>query len=1165
MTSLHSPLATPTLLPTGKTNYWQQLSGSAASLAIQTLSEQEQAPIIIVCAEAQHMHKLERELDFFSKDSNKEILRLPDWECLPYDRFSPHQDIISERLLSLFSLPKMQSGIVITTASAISHRLAPTEYVLNNAINFSVGDELDTNAFTQQLINAGYYAVSQVMSPGEYAVRGGIIDVFPSGTKQPFRLDLFDTEIEHIKLFDPETQRSISSVKNIRLLPAREFPLDEAGIETFRRNFRETFAGDPQNTVVYPEISKGIAPAGSEYYLPLFFQQTATFFDYLPDNSILVFTEGAQSQLDQFQKESQQRFDSLSSDMEWPLLDTNAVFVKADETRRLLKSFQLIELLDLNLKNQSHIQPFDCATPSQFQIQPKTDAPYQPFIDYLNGKNVVSSQIKPAHTLLAVESAGRREAMLELLKKYDLVPTVFTDWQSFIDTPQRFGIIVAEIDNGIKLPSADIEIITESQLYGDRVFQRRRRSAKNRDPDAIIRSLAELNIGDAIVHEDHGVGRYVGLENHRIDDIDNELLVIEYHGGDKLFIPVLSLEAISRYIGGGPESAPLHKLGTDTWSKARQKAQEKAYDVAAELLEVQAMRMARQGFSFNEPDDSYSAFAAGFKFEETPDQQKVIDDVIDDMIQAKPMDRLVCGDVGFGKTEIAMRACYMAIASNKQVSLLVPTTLLAQQHYQNLCDRFADWPVRVELVSRFKTAKETTEVLSGLDAGTVDIVVGTHRLIQKDIKFKRLGLVIIDEEHRFGVRQKEQLKQLRSQVDILTLTATPIPRTLNIALSGMRDISVIATPPKARLAVKTFVREWSDAVIKEACLREIRRGGQVYFLHNEVRTIQKMREQLQALIPEARIEIGHGQMSERELENTMRDFYHQRFNILLCTTIIESGIDVPSANTIIINKADRFGLAQLHQMRGRVGRSHHQAYAYMITPERAAMTNDAYKRLTAIESLDELGAGFALASQDLEIRGAGELLGESQSGGMDQVGYSLFNEFLEQAVARIKREKSQPTEQQSANVAANIHTDINLHMAARFPDDYIPDVNLRLTMYKRISSATSADDLYEMQVEIVDRFGLLPDAVKNLFEIAVLKLKLSAMNIKKVEVGPAGGKFELDENPNINIARFMELMNTAPQDYLMKGPSTFVVKRPMLENEQRFDLIRHIIEELSLD
>ena len=1001
------------------------------------------------------------------------------------------------------------------------------------------------------------------MSPGEYAVRGGIIDVFPSGTKQPFRLDLFDTEIENIKLFDPETQRSTENVDYIRLLPAREFPLDLEGIETFRRRFRETFQGDAQNTVIYPEISKGIAPAGSEYYLPLFFEHTTTLFDYLPDNTIFILEDDVQSKLDIFEKETIQRYESLKSDIEWPLLEPKSVFISADKVRQKLKSFQTIELLGLNLENKSNIQKFDCAVPSQFHIQPKTEAPYQPFVDYLNESSITSTQKKPEHVLIAVESPGRREAMLDLLKKYDLTPKIYEHWLDFQHQPRRLGIIVTELDSGIKLPSANLEIITESQLYGDRVFQRRRRSAKNRDPDAIIRSLAELKIGDAIVHEDHGVGRYSGLENHHVDGVDNELLVIEYHGGDKLFIPILSLEAISRYIGGGPESAPLHKLGTDAWNKARQKAQEKAYDVAAELLEVQAMRMARQGFSFNEPDDNYAAFSSGFKFEETPDQQKVIDDVIDDMINAKPMDRLVCGDVGFGKTEIAMRACYMAIASNKQVALLVPTTLLAQQHYQNLQDRFADWPVRIELVSRFKTTKETANVLEGLDSGHVDIVIGTHRLIQKDIEFKRLGLVIIDEEHRFGVRQKEQLKQLRSQVDILTLTATPIPRTLNIALSGMRDISVIATPPKSRLAVKTFVREWSDAAIKEACLREIRRGGQVYFLHNEVRTIQKIREQLQILIPEARIEIGHGQMSERELENTMRDFYHQRFNILLCTTIIERGIDVPSANTIIINKAVRFGLAQLHQMRGRVGRSHHQAYAYMITPERAAMTDDAYKRLTAIESLDELGAGFALASQDLEIRGAGELLGESQSGGMDQVGYSLFNEFLEQAIARIKREKSQSSDKQSANVAANIYTDVNLHLTARFPDDYIADVNLRLTMYKRISSATTEEQLYEMQVEVVDRFGLLPDAVKHLFDIAILKLKLSDMNIKKVEVGPAGGKFELDENPNINIARLMELMNTHPQDYIMKGANTFVVKREMPENEQRFQLLKHVIEELA--
>lgn len=1165
--SIASPLNPPPLLKRGMHNYWQTLSGSTASLSVYSLAKQTAAPIVFVCSETQHMHRISRELAFFgnndfNEDSNP-LLHFSDWECLPYDKFSPHPDIISERLLTLFSLPSLQQGIILTSSSALRHRLAPKEYIQNNAMHFTVGGQLDIQQFTQQLINAGYYSVSQVMSPGEYAVRGGIVDVFPTGTKQPLRIDLFDTEIDNIKLFDPETQRSTESIDRIRLLPAKEFPLDEAGINLFRSQFRENFAGDPQNTVIYPEISKGIAPSGVEYYLPLFFSATDTLFDYLPEETIFVFEDGAYDKLDSLQDETAQRYENLSHDIQWPILSPEKVFIATDELRHQLKRHQVVDLMELNLGNKSNLQKLAYSPPSQFQLQPKSEAPYQPFIDYLTGKNSTSSQKRIKHILLSVESAGRREAILEILKKYHLNPKQYLQWSDFLHQPSELGIIVSELDNGIKLPDAGIEIITESQLYGDRVYQRRRRSAKNKDPDAIIRSLAELTLGDAIVHEDYGVGRYAGLETHRVGDIDNELLVVEYSGGDKLFIPILSLEKISRYIGGSPESAPLHKLGTDAWSKARQKAQEKAYDVAVELLEVQAMRLARKGYAFSQPDDSYSAFSAGFQFEETPDQQNVIDDVISDMTQEKPMDRLVCGDVGFGKTEIAMRACYMAIASNRQVAILVPTTLLAQQHYQNFCDRFADWPVQVELISRFKSKKETDAVLAGLNSGQVDIVVGTHRLIQNDIEFKRLGLVIIDEEHRFGVRQKEQLKQLRSQVDILTLTATPIPRTLNMALSGMRDISVIATPPKSRLAVKTFVREWDDATIKEACLREMHRGGQIYFLHNEVRTINKIKEQLQQLLPEASIGIGHGQMSERELETVMRDFYHQRFNILLCTTIIESGIDVPSANTIIINRADRFGLAQLHQMRGRVGRSHHQAYAYMITPERAAMTDDAYKRLSAIESLDELGAGFALASQDLEIRGAGELLGESQSGSMDQVGYSLFNEFLEQAIASIKREKSSATENTSANISTTIHTEINLHLPARFPDDYIPDVSLRLAMYKRISNATDSQNITDIQVECVDRFGLQADAVKNLFAIAQLKLKLSPMSIKKVEVGPAGGKFELDENPKINITRLMELMSQQPDLYQMKNANTFVIKRDMPEAEQRFALLHEVIEKLQ--
>lgn len=1150
--ALLSPLSPPIPKAGKKTDYWRQLPGSAGSLAINAVADH--GLLILVCTEAQHMHKLERELNFFGEQRHH-CYRFSDWECLAYDKFSPHKDIISERLTTLHALPNLQNGIVLTTVSALMQQLAPRDYVHNNAINLTVGDTLDIGAFTEQLVNAGYYSVAQVVSPGEYAVRGGIVDVFPSGMPKPFRLDLFDTEIEQIKHFDPETQRSADTVSEIRLLPAKEFPIDQAGIDKFRQQFRAEFSGDPQQSIIYPEISKGITPAGSEYYLPLFFDQTETLFDYLPENATIIMEDGASDKLDALQDEQRERYDNALLDPQWPPLPPEKLFVAANEVRHQLKSRATIQFVGLDLQGKQPLK-FQCGQPTQFNIQPKADAPYQPFIDYL--------QRSEQFTLLVVESAGRREAITELLTKHQLYPTQVESWTQFVEKPVTLGVAIAELDSGFQLVERNIEIITESQLYGDRVFQRRRRSNKNRDPDAIIRSLAELNIGDAIVHEDHGIGRYAGLETHSVGDIDNELMVIEYHGGDKLFIPVLSLDTVSRYIGGGNETAPLHKLGTDTWSKARQKAQEKAYDVAVELLEVQALRMARQGYAFSQPDEGYNAFAAGFRFEETPDQANVIDDVINDMVSHKPMDRLVCGDVGFGKTEIAMRACYMAIADQKQVALLVPTTLLAQQHYQNLCDRFADWPVNVELLSRFRTAKETSSAIEGLENGKTDIIVGTHRLLQKDIRFKRLGLIIIDEEHRFGVRQKEQLKQLRSQVDILTLTATPIPRTLNFALSGMRDISVIATPPKARMAVKTVVREWNDTVIKEACLREIRRGGQVYFLHNEVQTIEKMKDQLQTLIPEARIEAAHGQMRERQLESIMRDFYHQRFNVLLCTTIVESGIDIPSANTIIINKADRFGLAQLHQLRGRVGRSHHQAYAYLLTPPRSVMTADAYKRLSAIESLDALGAGFALASQDLEIRGAGELLGESQSGMMDQVGFSLFSQFLEQAIRNLKRERSDHgSAQEGTGVVANrLHTEINLHIATRFPDDYLPDVNLRLTMYKRISSAGSEEELYEMQVETVDRFGLLPDAVKNLFAVAAVRLQLNKMSIENVEIGPKGGRVKLANDPNINVGKLMQLIASRSDEFSMQDTNTFVIKRDMPEAADRFSLLDELIKEL---
>jgi transcription-repair coupling factor (superfamily II helicase) len=739
------------------------------------------------------------------------------------------------------------------------------------------------------------------------------------------------------------------------------------------------------------------------------------------------------------------------------------------------------------------------------------------------------------------------------------------NWHAFLSSSEEISLTVADVDRGLFLIDQNVEIITESQLYGERTFQRRKRSDKNRDPDAIIRSLAELNIDDPVVHEDHGVGRYRGLSSINIDGNDNEFATIEYQDGDKVYIPVLSLDLVSRYVGGGPETAPLHKMGSDTWVKLRNKAKEKAYDVATELLEIQALRLTRQGHAFPQADHLYDAFAAGFAFEETADQLQVINDIIEDMTQAKPMDRLVCGDVGFGKTEIALRAAYMAIAGSKQVVMLVPTTLLAQQHYSNFADRFADWPVNVELFSRFRTPKQLAEGLNGIKNGTIDIAIGTHKLIQKDVKFHNLGLMIIDEEHRFGVRQKEQLKKLRSQVDILTLTATPIPRTLNFALSGLRDISVIATPPKSRLSVKTFVREWDDGLLKEALVREIRRGGQVYFLHNEVRTIEKMQSRIQKLVPDATIRIGHGQLGERELESVMRDFYHQRFNILICTTIIESGIDIPTANTIIINKADRFGLAQLHQLRGRVGRSHHQAYAYMIAPQLNSMSDDARKRLTAIESLDTLGAGFALASQDLEIRGAGELLGESQSGMIDQIGYSMYSSFLEQAIASIQRARQIKRGEKPTPSHKHEKIEVNLHIPARFADSYIPDVHLRLTMYKRIASAASHEQLHEIQVESIDRFGLLSDAAKNLFKIAELKLTAAQHDIKEFEIGPSGGRVVFLKDPNINIDRLMRVIASKPLEYRFTGAESIQIVRDMPEAEQRFELADEIFELICND
>jgi len=1129
----------------GEVLHWRNLHGCAPSYTVAELSKADK-PVIYVCSETQHVQQIERELAFYLGNTVP-IFTFPDWECLPYDRVSPHPDIVSQRLLALHRLPELRSGVLIIPITALIQRLPPTSYVNAHTFNLRVNDELDTEQFRQRLIDAGYYSVDQVMTSGEFAIRGGIVDVFPAGMNSPFRLDLFDTSIETIRLFDTESQRSTDTLNEIRLLPAREFPLDSASIQYFRQAFRATIDGDPKQSLIYREVSKGLAPSGSEFYLPLFFERTNSVFDFLNPESVFVLEEGVMENAETLQIEIQERFENAQLNPEWPPLTPTSLFLSVDEVFTELKEFKRAQLLNLNLKSVKHVIEYQSQVPGQYKLNPRSENPYAEFIKRLNST--------PNRVLLLAESPGRRESLLGVLRDQQVLCQTIESWQEFIDGNHKLSLMVADVDRGMTIDSAGIEIITESQLYGERSFQRRRRSEKNRDPDAIIRSLAELDIGDPVVHEDHGVGRYRGLDTIVIDGHENEFATIEYYGGDKIYIPVLSLDLVSRYVGGGPETAPLHKMGNDSWVKLRKKAKEKAYDVAAELLEIQALRLARKGHAFPIADHSYEAFAAGFAFEETPDQQQVINDVINDMTEEKPMDRLVCGDVGFGKTEIALRATYMAIAGNKQVVMLVPTTLLAQQHFNNFADRFADWPVNVELFSRFRTPKQLEAAVNGIKNGTVDIAVGTHKLIQKEIAFKNLGLMIIDEEHRFGVRQKEQLKKLRSQVDILTLTATPIPRTLNFALSGLRDISVIATPPRARLSVKTFVREWDNGLLKEALIREIRRGGQVYFLHNEVQTIEKMQARIEQLVPEARIRIGHGQMRERELESVMRDFYHQRFNVLLCTTIIESGIDVPTANTIIINRADRFGLAQLHQLRGRVGRSHHQAYAYMISPARNSMTDDARKRLTAIESLNTLGAGFALASQDLEIRGAGELLGESQSGMIDQIGYSLYSTFLEQAIADIQRQKQIKRGEQPATHAKLAKVDINLHIPARFPDSVIPDVHLRLTMYKRIASAASLEQLNELQIETIDRFGLLPEPASNLFAIAALKLRAAKLDIKSLEAGPNGGHVAFIENPDINIDSLMRTIAAKPLEYKFTGAESVQISRNMPDAADRFALV----------
>ena len=1139
-------LRLPSLPAAAGKQHWGNLPGAAQSLAIAEAASASRRFTLLLTEGSQSAERLQEELRFFAPELP--VLHFPDWETLPYDVFSPHQDIISQRIASLYRLPELRHGVLVVPITTALHRLPPPAFLLGSSLVLDVGQKLDVDDMRTRLEAAGYRCVDTVYEHGEFAVRGALLDLYPMGSTLPYRIDLFDDEIETLRTFDPETQRSVDKVDSVRLLPAREFPLEKKAVADFRARFRERFDVDYRRCPLYQDLSSGLLPAGIEYYLPLFFEATATLFDYLPADTQVFSLPGIEQAAEHFWSDVRTRYEDRRVDPERPLLPPAELFLPVEDCFARLKGWPRV------IADQHDLQPgvgrerFAARALPDLAIQAKAGEPLAALRRFI--------EEYPGRVLFCAESAGRREVLLELLARLKLKPREVDSWSAFAGDGERLAITIAPLDQGLLLD--ELALIPESPLFGQRIMQRRRREKGQGGGDNVVKNLTELREGAPVVHIDHGVGRYHGLVTLEVEGQPAEFLMLEYAEEAKLYVPVASLHLIARYTGSDDALAPLHRLGSETWQKAKRKAAEQVRDVAAELLDVYARRAAREGYAFRDPQADYETFSAGFPFEETPDQQAAIEAVREDMLSAKPMDRLVCGDVGFGKTEVAMRAAFVAVHSGKQVAVLVPTTLLAQQHYNSFRDRFADWPVRVEVMSRFKSTKEIREAEQLLLEGKIDIIIGTHKLLQDDVKFRDLGLVIIDEEHRFGVRQKEQLKALRSEVDILTLTATPIPRTLNMAVSGMRDLSIIATPPARRLSVRTFVMEANQPTIKEALLRELLRGGQVYYLHNDVKTIEKCAADLAELVPEARIGVGHGQMRERELEQVMSDFYHKRFNVLVASTIIETGIDVPSANTIIIERADKFGLAQLHQLRGRVGRSHHQAYAYLLTPPRKQMTEDAQKRLEAIANAQDLGAGFVLATHDLEIRGAGELLGEGQSGQIQAVGFTLYMEMLERAVKAI-RKGEQPNLEQPLGGGP----EINLRLPALIPEDYLPDVNARLILYKRIASAADESALNELQVEMIDRFGLLPEPAKNLMRLTLLKLQAEQLGIAKVDAGPQGGRIEFAAHTPVDPLTLIKLIQSAPTRYKFEGATVFKFLVPMERPEQRFNTLEALLERLT--
>jgi transcription-repair coupling factor (superfamily II helicase) len=1145
---LHPPLPARGAPPL----YWVRPAGSGLGLALAVAAARAGRPILVVVADTPAAQRLEAELRFFSAAGDLPVLTFPDWETLPYDAFSPHQDIVSQRLATLYRLPELTGGVLIVPAPTLMQRLPPRGFLDARCLLLRTGERFDPESMRRRLTRSGYRCVAQVMEHGEYALRGSVMDLYPMGGALPYRVDLFDNEIESLRTFDPETQRTLERVDSVRLLPGREFPQDEDAVRRFRGAFRAHFEGDPQASPIYRDVSQGLAPGGIEYYLPLFLETTQTLFDHLPEDVLLLRAPGVGRSALHFWEEITDRYEQGRHDRERPLLPPAQLYLPPPALEETLGALTSITVCDSETDDAGPGTAVALAVrePPRFARDargPFPAAAVQRFVAEF-----------PGRVLFLAETAGRREALREQLTGCGIAPADVHDWTAFLAGTKRCAITVAPLEDGLILGDPPVAVIPEARLLGERARRRRRRETSARDGAQRLRDLSDLHIGAPVVHEDHGVGRYLGLRRLTVGGADTEFLTLEYAGGDKLYVPVSSLHLVGRYSGAATESAPLHKLGGDQWRRARRRAAERVHDAAAELLEIHARRAARDGHAFRIQEEDYAAFVAAFPFEETPDQEEAIERVREDMAATHPMDRVVCGDVGFGKTEVALRAAFIAVQDGRQTAVLVPTTLLAQQHLQTFQDRFADWPVHVESLSRFSSRKQQDAVLAEMATGRMDIVIGTHRLLQGNVRFKDLGLVIVDEEHRFGVRHKERLKALRAEVDLLTLTATPIPRTLNMALSGLRDLSIIATPPEKRLSIKTFLCQWDKRLLREACLREVARGGQVYFVHNEVQSIERIAREVAALVPEATVRIAHGQMHERELEQVMLDFYHQRFNVLVCTTIIESGIDVPSANTMIVHRADRFGLAQLHQLRGRVGRSHHRAYAYLVTPPEALMSADALKRLEAITAMEDLGAGFTLATQDLEIRGAGELLGDEQSGQIREIGFDLYTELLERAVADLKDGRQPELER-----PLDHGPEMDLHLPALLPEDYLPDVHLRLIHYKRIAGARCAAELRELQVEMIDRFGLLPPATKNLFRLAELKLKAAPLGVTRIEAGEAGARIVFGPQPALDPARIIRLVQEDPGSYRLHGADTLRVSAPFPDPERRVTAMERLLDYLS--